>query len=158
MLVVSDTSSISNLIQIGLIDLLHDLYGEVVITPAAQRELYRIDTQVVILEKLSWVKVQAPKNQKLVLELLGELDLGEAESIALALEIKADLLIIDEYAGRQTALKLGLRITGLLGVLIQAKKLERISEVSEYIQDLKRVGFRLNQKLIQTVLEKLGEL
>lgn len=158
MVVVSDISSISNLIQIGLIELLRDLYGEVLITPAVQRELYRIDTQVILLEKLSWIKVQAPENQKMVLELLGKLDLGEAESIVLALETQADLVIIDEYAGRQIALELGLRITGLLGVLIQAKKLDRISEVSKYVQDLKRVGFRLNQNLIQSVLEKLGEL
>lgn len=57
MVVVSDTSSISNLIQIGLVERLGDLYGELVITPAVQRELYKIEAQTTIFEKLSWIKV-----------------------------------------------------------------------------------------------------
>lgn len=158
MVVVSDTSSISNLIQIGLVELLRDLYGEVVITPAVQRELYRIDSQIAIIEKLSWIKVQMPKNQKMVLELLEKLDLGESESIVLAMEMNADYLLIDESLGRRIATELGIQVTGLLGVLIQAKKLEKISELASYVQDLRRVGFRLNQKLVQSVLEKLDEL
>lgn len=158
MMVISDTSSISNLIQVGLVELLRDLYGEVVVTPAVQRELYRIDSQVAVIEKLSWIKIQGPKNQKMVLELLEKLDLGESESIVLAMEMNANYLLIDESSGRRIATELGIQVTGLLGVLIQAKKLEKISEVSGYIQDLRRIGFRLNQKLVQDVLEKLGEL
>ena len=158
MVVVSDTSSVSNLIQIGLVELLRDLYGEVVITPAVQRELYKIDSQTTLIEKLDWIKVQGPKNQKLVLELLEELDLGESESIVLAMEMNADYLIIDEASGRRIATELGIQITGLLGVLIQAKKLRKISEISIYVQELRKIGFRLNQKLVQGVLEKLGEL
>lgn len=157
MVVVSDTSSISNLIQIGLIDILRDLYGEIRITPAVQRELFRISIQIPVIEELAWIKVQAPGNQRQVLELLQDLDLGEAESIALAIEINADYLLIDEFLGRQIAEGLNLKIVGILGVLIQAKKLGKISEVKKYIADLKANGFRLNQQLVQSVLEKLGE-
>lgn len=76
----------------------------------------------------------------------------------LAIEMNVDYLIIDESSGRRVATELGIQVTGLLGVLIQAKKLERIPELSSYIQDLRRIGFRLNQKLVQSVLEKLDEL
>ncbi len=93
-----------------------------------------------------------------MLELLQDLDLGEAESIALAIEINADYLLIDEFLGRQIAEDLHLKIVGILGVLIQAKKSGKISEVKKYVFDLKAIGFRLNQQLIQGVLEKLGEL
>lgn len=158
MVVVSDTSSISNLIQIKLIDILRELYGEIRITPAVQRELFRVSSQVPIIEDLTWIKIQAPTNQKLVFELLKDLDLGEAESIALAIETNADYLLIDEFLGRQIAEKLEIKIVGILGVLIQAKKLGKISEIARYVSDLRAIGFRLNQQLVQSVLEKLGEI
>ncbi len=158
MVVVSDTSSISNLIQIGLIDILRELYGEIRITPAVQRELFRISAQIPVIEELGWIQVQAPTNQKLVFELLKDLDLGESESIALAIETKADYLLIDEFLGRQIAEKLDLKIVGILGILIQAKKSGKISEIASYVSALRNVGFRLNQQLIQSVLKKLGEI
>lgn len=81
-MIISDTSSISNLFQIERIDLLKSLYGKITITPAVQRELYALEEQKEI-DDLKWIKVVAPKDQKRVMELLEELDLGEAESIAL---------------------------------------------------------------------------
>lgn len=86
------------------------------------------------------------------------MDLGESESIALAIETKADYLLIDEFLGRQIAEKLDLKIVGILGILIQAKKSGKISEIASYVSALRNVGFRLNQQLIQSVLKKLGEI
>lgn len=94
MIVISDTSSISNLLQIGLIDILTVLYGEITITPAVRRELYSLPEQEKQIEALTWLKVKAPQDQRMVVELLEELDLGESESIALAIEEKAEYLII----------------------------------------------------------------
>lgn len=99
MIVISDTSSISNLFQIGLIELLKDLYGEIIITPAVARELTVIPEQEIFLNTVSWIKVQTPQNQKLIVQLLEELHLGESESIALAIELNADYLVLDEYKG-----------------------------------------------------------
>jgi predicted nucleic acid-binding protein len=60
-------------------------------------------------------------NRQLLRVLQQELDAGEAEAIALTLEIEAKLLLMDERVGRETARHLGLRYTGLIGVLIEAK-------------------------------------
>ena len=62
MIVVSDTSSISNLLQIGLADVLPKLYGDIVITPAVKRELYTLPDQEKEIEQFSWIKVQAPED------------------------------------------------------------------------------------------------
>jgi len=158
MIIVSDTSSISNLIQIGLIDLLHQLYDEITITPAVRRELYRLSDHQAAIEQINWIKVKAPQNHEMVVQLLEELDLGEAESIALAIEEEAKYLIIDEYKGRMIADSYGLKIVGILGVLIQAKKNEIIPFVKPHIDELVDIGFRLNRKLIEKVLKGLGEL
>ncbi len=158
MIVVSDTSSISNLFQIGLIEILYKLYGEITITPAVQRELYAIATQEIEIEKIAWIKVITPSNQKLILQLLDELDLGESESIALAIEKDARYLIIDEFKGRVIADKYGVKIVGVLGVLIQAKQNGLISSVKEYTTDLRNIGFRLDKNLVQNVLRKLNEI
>jgi len=155
-MIISDTSSISNLFQIGKVDLLKKLYGNITITPAVKRELYALEEQKK-LDELKWIKVLAPKNQKKVAELLEELDLGESESIALAIEKNAKYLIIDEYKGRLIAEQYGVKIVGVLGILIQAKQKGVITSVKEEVEKLRSIGFRLNQRLVDNVLQRLGE-
>ncbi|MBC3787825.1 DUF3368 domain-containing protein [Spirosoma utsteinense] len=94
-----------------------------------------------------------------VATLADELDPGEAEAIALALEIKADYLIIDELKGRHKAETLGLRIVGLLGVLIQAKKAGYIQTVEPLLIALREeAGFRIHSALYKRVLQLAGEV
>ncbi len=156
-MVVSDTSSISNLLQIGLIEILHELYGEVAITPSVKRELYRLKTHELALGDLGWISVVISKDQILVDELMLELDAGESESIALALEDRANYLIIDEFKGRAVADRLGIPIVGILGVLVQAEKRGLVVDLEEEIKKLRSVGFRLNQNLVDSVLARLKE-
>lgn len=156
-MIVGDTSVLSNLYQIGLIEILNHLFGTITITPAVQRELYAIPSQRSMLDSLPWVKVDTPSDQVLVSRLLEELDLGEAESIALALEHKATYLLIDEYAGRQIADTYSLRIIGIVGILIQAKQKGLIQSVKPYIEQLRQNGFRLNKTFVASILNRLGE-
>ncbi|MCB0636579.1 MAG: DUF3368 domain-containing protein, partial [Lewinella sp.] len=93
-----------------------------------------------------------------VMQLLTELDLGESESIALALERDAEYLIIDEYRGRMIAETYGIRIVGVLGLLIKAKQEGLIPSVKDEVDKLLRIGFRLNKGLVTSVLRRLGEL
>ena len=86
-----------------------------------------------------------------------ELDLGESEAIVLAIELKADYLIIDEYKGRAIADKKGVKIVGLLGVLIAAKRIGHLQAVKPLIEKIQINGFRLNRSLIDKVLNALGE-
>lgn len=158
MIVVSDTSAISNLLAIDQIDLLKAIYGDVFITPAVQRELYRIDSNKKLLTSCDWIKVMAPNNQVMILQLLDDLDLGEAESIALAVEQHASYLIIDELKGRKIADHYGVRVVGILGVLIKAKLIGEVLHVKPCIDALRENGFRLNDHLVVDVLKRLGEI
>lgn len=157
MIVVSDTSAISNLFQIGILDILHRLYGRILIPPGVKKELYSVDDQALALDQIEWIEVKYPTDQKLVSILLEDLDLGEAESIVLAIEMKVDYLIIDEKIGRKLAERYGLKIIGILGILIQAKKEGIIDKVKPYIDNLKRIGFWINPKLVKRVLTGLNE-
>lgn len=157
MIVISDTSAISNLYQIGILDILHQLFGDITITPAVKRELYAIPEQGNKLDEIDWIIVKYPSDQKLISELLEILDLGEAESIALAIESNAKYLIIDEFKGREVANSYNLKIIGILGVLITAKKEGFIDLVGPKVVQLRSIGFRLNLTLVNKVLEKLGE-
>lgn len=157
MIIVCDTSSISNLLQIGSIELLTEIFGEITITPAVRRELYVLPEQAKNIDALSWIKVQAPQDQRLVFELSDKLDLGESESIALAIETKAQYLIIDEFKGRQIADSYGVKIIGILGILILAKQKGILNTIQPTIEELIQIGFRLNNQLVQKVLKRLGE-
>jgi len=87
-----------------------------------------------------------------------ELDAGEAEAIVLALETRAELLLMDEHLGRETARHLGLRHTGLIGVLIEAKRKGLISKVKPHLDALRDVaGFRVSDALYRRVLQDEGE-
>src|SRR2546423_15004870 len=107
MIVVSDTSVITSLIQIGQADLLKNLHGAALIPEAVHQELKRTHVTLPL-----FLEVKRVENRQMVARLEAELDLGEAEAIALAKETNADLLLIDEKIGRQIAVREGLRISG----------------------------------------------
>lgn len=90
-----------------------------------------------------------------ILEL--ELDKGEASAIALALENKNSLLIIDEGKGRRVATRLGIKKLGTLGNLIQAKNKGHILQIKPLLLNLQGVGFRISDQLIVEGLKRVGE-
>ena len=109
MIVVSDTSCISNLLTVGHAELLTRLFGEVIIPPAVERELRRFHTKLP-----RFLKLTTPHDAERLSRLAGEVDAGEAEAICLACELKADRLLIDEKRGRDIALREGLAIVGVV--------------------------------------------
>ncbi len=86
-----------------------------------------------------------------------DLDLGESGCIALALEHEKSLLIIDEKKGRNVAKKLGIKIIGIQGVIIKAKEMGVISQVSPIIDKLATNGFRMSEKLKSKLLDRVKE-
>ena len=86
------------------------------------------------------------------------LDPGEAEAIALALEMSADLILVDERDGRSAAERAGLRVTGVLGVLLRAKNEGQIQLIKPEIDALRtRAWFFLSARLQEKALEIAGE-
>lgn len=153
MIVVSDTSCISNLLSIGQESLLPQLFGDVLIPPAVQSELLRFHADLP-----DFLKRVAPTDQARISRLRQELDVGEAEAICLACELKADRLLIDETIGRAVAVREGLAIVGLVGVLVAAKRTGLLPALGQVLQQLEnKAGFRLSQSLKSEALRAVGE-
>lgn len=161
MIVVSDTSPISNLILVERLDILRELFSDVIVPPAVDREikaLKALGKDIRDYEAAGWIKVSTPSDWRKVNTMKTRLDEGEAEAITLALELKCDLLLMDERIGTRIAREEGLLTVGLVGVLIKAKKMNLIEAVRPILIDLKtKAGFWLGDKLERKVLEELDE-
>jgi predicted nucleic acid-binding protein len=158
------TSPLSSLALVGYLSILKDIYTDVIIPQAVANELANLteeDIRIKAIISLNWIQVQQAANLELVACLRNEynLDIGEAEAIALALELKADELLIDERLGRREAVRLGLSITGFLGVLLIAKNRGLISKVQPIIDALiLQANFRISRQLYEEVLQTANEL
>ncbi|HLF87810.1 MAG TPA: DUF3368 domain-containing protein [Anaerolineales bacterium] len=162
MKVVSNASPLVSLSRIGKLELLHKLYSEIYIPDAVWQE--------VVLDgagqpgagevgTVQWIKKQAVQNVQLVQALRQNLDAGEAEAIVLALEVKADLLVMDERLGRETARHLGVRFTGVVGALVEARQKEYIQAIAPLLDALRySASFRISDQLYNHVLKNQGEI
>ena len=159
MIVISDTSVITNLVAIHHLCLLQQFYDLILIPEAVYRELADIDPPVpglVEVQTLDWLEVLSLRDRAIADQLQNQfqLDPGESEAIALALEINADLLLIDERRGRAEATRLGLRLTGLLGMLVEAKQRSLIPSVKPLMDALiDTSAFRVSQPLYEQILQ-----
>lgn len=121
MIVVSDTSPITSLAGIGQLELLRLLYSKVIIPQAVYNEMVGAGKTVPgasEVQTLDWIETQQVYNFSQVEALQSELDPGEAEAIILAIELNAELLIMDERPGRTVASQYGINVTGVLGILL----------------------------------------
>ncbi len=152
-LVVSDTSAISALLQVGQAQILQTLYDRIVIPPAVEQELLRAHREIP-----AFVEVHAVAETLELMRRLLLLDEGEACAITLAEQINADLLLIDEKKGRTVAEQAGLRYIGLVGVLIEARRRGVIPALRPILARLvKDAGFRLAPALQTAVIREVGE-
>lgn len=162
MVVVSDTTTLSNLLLIDRIDLLQKLYGSINIPMAVSEELHNLLShrkQVDQFLNQAWVTTYSVTQKEYALLLGQQLDIGEAEAIALAVEMNANLLIVDELKGRAFAKSLGLAVIGTLGILVAAKREGLISQVEPVLNQLKtNAGFWVSDSLQRQVLESVHEL
>ncbi len=158
MIVVSDTSPITNLLKIGEIKLLNELFGRIIIPVHVEKELNRIPFQKEFLKMSEWIEVASISNNDLFNRLITEVHSGEAAAMVLAIELRADYLLIDEQKGRAVAESLGIPVTGLIGIFILAKKKGFILEIKPYLQKLVyEAEFYLSPNLFQKVIRAVGE-
>jgi predicted nucleic acid-binding protein len=147
--IISDTSCLIVLTNIGELELLYRTYGKITTTAEIAEEYGQ--------PLPDWIEIKAAsdKNLQYVLEL--QIDKGEASAIALAIEIQECTIILDDYAARKVAEKLGIAITGTLGVIIKAKLRGIIDSIKPYLDKIKQTDFRLTPELEKLALIQAGE-
>jgi uncharacterized protein len=160
-IIVSDTSPINNLAAINHLHLLQQLYGTVLIPEAVYQELTDPNFPVagaIEVQTFTWIQTRPVQDRILVEALSNELDIGEAEAIALAIEMKADRVLIDERRGRMVAARLNLGYTEILGILVEAKSQRLISAVKPLLDALiNQAGFWVAEPLYKRVLQLVDE-
>ena len=160
MLVVSNTSPILNLAIVGQLALMRQQFEQIKIPPAVLEEL-RITEELsgsrLVREAIAvgWIQVREVRNQSLVQVLQQTLLRGEAEAIALAMELQAKWTLLDERDGRKVAKSLGLKVTEVLRILLRAREMGKLSNLQEVIQNLTdSAGFRIAPELLAPVIDE----
>jgi predicted nucleic acid-binding protein len=159
-IVVSDTSPIRALNHLGLLELLNDIYGVVLIPTEVANELLQPSRRFPSFDVrgFPFLNVRSPGDAARVISLRTELGAGESAAIVLAIEMKAEYLLIDERQGRMKAHRMGLEVVGVLGVLKQAKHSALVSQVGPLIERLQReLDFFVSKRLIEQVMRDVGE-
>ena len=161
--VVSNSSPLIHLSKIGLLDILEKLFDEIIIPEAVYDECVvdggeRRDAKS--LEQAEWIitKSIGKENLNLKRAFLKDVDEGEAEAIVLALEESADLILLDEYDARELARNHDLNITGVIGILLQAKKLGILENAKDHLENLRKSGFWIHDELYEKVCNQLDKM
>ncbi|MBW1796603.1 MAG: DUF3368 domain-containing protein [Deltaproteobacteria bacterium] len=161
MIVVSDASPIIGLAAVKHLDLLRKLYTRVLIPDAVYQEITVAGSEepgASEVQSLDWIEARQVTQRMLVSALQADLAEGEAEAIALAIELKASLLLVDERRARKVADRLGLKVVGVLGVLVEAKHKGLIPSLRPILDDLvSKAGFRVSHQLYERALQAVGE-
>ena len=161
MIVVADTSPITALLHLNQLRLLNVLYGQVFIPSTVAAELNTLISfgyDVSFLEQQNIYIICKATDIKFTEDLSEHLDAGEAEAIALAKELKAELLLIDEKIGTQYAIAEGISCKGVAGILIEGKNKGLIPALKPLLDDLViNLKFRLSDKIYKLALEKANE-
>jgi predicted nucleic acid-binding protein len=155
-LVVSDSGPVHYLILCGGIEVLPKLYRRLVIPPAVLQELTHPNTPLAISQWIQtppeWVSVEKPA-QDLPSPQIG---LGEREAIALALELKADNLLVDDRTARRLASQRGLLTTGTVGVLEEAANRDLLN-LRDVLEKLLNTNFRIDAEVVREVLSRASK-
>jgi predicted nucleic acid-binding protein len=161
MIAVCNTSPISNLIQIQRLPLLFEQFDQVLMPPEVAAELdagkefigaWRAAPGATALT------LRPASDRALVQELSANLHVGEAAAIALAVETAGAILILDESDGRRAATRIGLRLTGTLGLLIAAKRRGRIATIAPLIEELRtKARLWVAEDVVRRALQLAGE-
>lgn len=147
--IISDTSCLILLEKIGELELLHKVFGEILITQEIADE-YGLNLP-------EWISIQNSTNKNYQKILEASVDKGEASAIALAVELVDCLLIIDDLKGRNLAETLGIKITGTLGVILEAKLSGKIKSVKPLLGKIKQTDFHFSEELEKKILATANE-
>jgi predicted nucleic acid-binding protein len=160
-MIVSNSTPLINFAAVNRLDILERLFGRVVIPPAVAYEVLEGGQRYPSMSAVQEAKCIAQhdiSNMMLRDALILDLDIGEAEAITLALEQKADLILLDEIAGRTIAESYQLAFTGSIGCLIEAKRAGIIPAVKPLLDAMRdKARFWLHPRLYARILLEQGE-
>ena len=160
MIVVSDSTPLITLMKAMQLDVLHKLFGDILIPDAVFHEVTTNDNfpeEAEIIRNSSFIRRVSVKDDRavLLLQRVTGLDRGESEAIIYADDNHADILLIDENAGRKVAQRVGLEIMGSVGVLVNACREGYLtpSDVEEAFRRMRAANRHISERLIQDALD-----
>jgi predicted nucleic acid-binding protein len=147
--IIADTSCLIILTNIGELDILHKVYGQITTTSEVANEYGNILPE--------WVEIATitDKYRQQLLEM--QIDKGESSAIALALETTNSTVILDDYKARKIAQRLGLSFTGTIGVIVKAKLRGIIPSIKPILEKIKQTDFRISTELELQALKQAKE-
>ena len=153
MKVVSNSSPLIFLSALGLLDVLRTEFGEVLIPEMVDQEVTANDLKGSrAVRAADWIAVVAVRDMG-HLSMLPVLDAGEREAIILASEQNADLLLMDDLAGRRAAMMYEINVMGTLGFLKVMYRKGRVKNLRDVLDELLGHGFRMDASLYRRILE-----
>jgi hypothetical protein len=158
--IVSNSPPLIHLAKIDELQLLHNFYEQVLIPQAVYDECVtegKAYKDAGPIAQADWLAVKGVEDRNLVILLNAELDRGESEAIALALQEQSDLLLLDDAEGREKARLYGLKYTGTVGILLRAKLTNKLPSLRNALDRLQDTGFWLDNRLYQKLLQEAGE-
>lgn len=163
MKVVCDTNVIIDLSKIRRLDLLKDLFNEVLIPDEVREELIAgeeggIEDADIKKAVSEWISVKEVEDRFALENMKAHIDKGESACIVLCKEIDADLLAINDLKARGVAHALGIRIIGTLGILLLAKEKGLIRKIQPVLDELRKIGAYMSNSLYNRILKDAGEL
>lgn len=147
--IISDTSCLIILSKINKLHILNELFSNIIITTDVAAEFGE--------EIPKWIEVRDAKDQVSLTLIKSSIDLGEASSIALAMEYTDPLLILDDLKARNFAESLNLSFTGTIGVLMNARSKKIIPNLKTVLNQIEKTDFRISKNLIDQALKLSGE-
>ena len=145
---VTNSTCLIGLERIGMLDLLPRVFSTVYAPPMVIKE---IGTPV------NWLTVKPVQNVSVVATLKTQMDAGEAEAIALAMELGDVLLILDDKKARRVAQQIDLKVIGTVGMLLRGKRQGVIPEIKPLISALLQADFRISEGIVLEALRLSGE-
>ena len=160
MIVISNTGPLIAVAKIDRLDLLKHYFKEIYVSPATYHELTekgRNKTGAQEIARSHWIKVKPVKDLMAVKILEMELDAGEAETLVLGHECKADLLLLDESIARRIAVALNLKVKGTIGILVKAKNDQLLERLKPILDQLRAKGVWISDEVYREALRLAGE-
>lgn len=158
--VIVNSTPLIALCHVNQLNILKELYGEIIIPKAVYDEISVKKDSVckkIVDESLEWVHVQKIQNVMAKAMFKSQLHDGEVEVMILAKEQNADVVIIDDQNAKKYAKYLELPVTGTLGILIKAKQVGYIPELKPLLDVMVQNGIYIKNSLIEHCLELVGE-